>query len=329
MRETRLKIKLAGKDISEDVEPYLRGLTYTDVLSGEADTLEITLTDVDKKFLGDWFPPRGSTLDVTLLKNWEVHETLELGEFEIDEVTYSTPPSVCKLKAVSIPQNSELRQIDESKSWEHVKLSEIARDIAEASKVELIYETDYDPEITRAEQGEQSRLAFLEKICADNGLCLKFSDGKLIVFEESKLESQEPAATLTWTDLKQFNGRATLQEVYKACEVNYKHGKQDNLYKARAEDKTKTEGKTLKINKKVDSQAEADRLAKFELRKKNKQELVVTLTLPLDVRLVAGNVVELKDFGFFNGKWLINRATINVDNGSTSRIELHKCEDKS
>lgn len=90
--------------------------------------MEIELVDKDRVFLGDWFPTLGETLSATLGKNnWdsEVGE-LELGEFEIDEVTTSIPPSTFKIKAVSISQNSALRQRNESKSWENVRLSEIA-----------------------------------------------------------------------------------------------------------------------------------------------------------------------------------------------------------
>lgn len=142
------------------------------------------------------------------------------------------------------------------------------------------------------------------------------------------MEKQEPAAVIKWQDLEHFQARATLQEVYKDCEVTYQHAAQDTLYKARAEDSSKTEGRTLKINRKVNSQAEAEHLAKNELRNKNKEEFKVTLQLPLNFNLQAGNAVTLEDFGFFSGKWLIACAKHSVGNGSTTRIELHKAGDK-
>ena len=222
-----------------------------------------------------------------------------------------------------------LRQTDESKSWEAVLLSKIAKDIAEASGVELFYLTDYDPEIKRAEQGEQSRLSFLQELCDDHGLCLKVADNQLIICEEKSLEDMPAKVSLTWEDITRFDGRATLNEVYAKCEVNFKHDSQDKNYSATATDPTKSEGRTLKINKRVNSQAEAERLAKHKLREKNKEEFSVTLTLPLNLKLLSGVTVDL-DFGFFSGKWIVNESTHTVsDSGSISRIKLHRTEEQS
>ncbi|MBD3878225.1 MAG: hypothetical protein SR1Q5_00865 [Quinella sp. 1Q5] len=316
MLHSDVKILLEGRDITRDLEPYLLSVTYKDALSGESDVIEVALQDKNHALINNP-PPRGSKLNVVI-------NDFDLGAFEIDEYNPSSPPSVMRVKANSISQNSGLRQVDESKGWEKVLLSKIAKDIAEASNMELFYQADFDPEINRAEQQEQSRLAFLEKICADHGLIVKIADGKLIVVEESTLDAQEPITTLTWDDVSHFDAKATLNEIYKECKVNYSEAKQAKTFSATATDPTKSEGRTLKINKRVTSQAEADQLAKHELRKKNKEEFSVNLTLPLDLRLLAGVVVNL-DFGFFNGKWLIDESTHSVSNsGSQSRIKLHR-----
>jgi len=319
-----LKIIYEGEDITKNLEPYLLSLTVNDKLSGEADDLNLTLADKDKKFLGQWFPTRGSSITIKI-------GSLDCGRFEVDEVTVNSPPTTCAVKATSIAQLSELRQVDESKSWENVKLSKIAKDIADESNVELFYEADFDPEITRAEQSEYSRLAFLEKICADWGLIVKVSDGKLIVYPEEQLETRDAVKTISWEELIHFQARATLNEVYKDCQVNYKHATKSELFSATATDSTKTEGKTLKINKKVSSQAEAEHLAKHELRKKNKHEFEVTLTKRFDAELVAGNNFELDDsFGFFKGKWLIDEATHTVNRqGSVTKVKAHRVQSSS
>ena len=330
-RHTGVEVTLDGKNITEDLSAFLKSVTYEDVESGETDTIELELLDADRLFIGDWFPARGSTLTVELWReNWRGVgiETLPLGSYEIDEITCSFPPSTAKVKANSCPQNSELRQVDESRAWEEVKLSQIAADIAQAAGVELFYETDDDPTIKRAEQAERSRLAFLEKICADNGLALKFSDGKLIIFDEAKLETQEPVAVFERDSsiIKRFNATATLTEVYKSCEVNYKDGKADEKFSARADDSTKASGKVLKINQRVDSQAAAEKLAGKKLREKNKSEYKLSLTVIGDFRLLSGNVVELNGFGFFSGRWLIERARHTVSSsGYEVSVDCHRC----
>lgn len=330
-RHIGVKVILDGKDISQDLSTFLQSATYEDVSDGETDTIELELDDAKRLFIGDWFPTRGSTLEVEFWReNWREDnqiDSLPLGVFEIDEVTNSFPPTIAKVKANSCPQNSALRQVDESRAWENFKLSEIAKDIATKAGVELYYDTDDDPTIKRAEQGESSALSFLEKLCRDNGLCLKFADGKIIIFDEEKAEEQDPIAVFEYgkSAIKNFSATATLTEVYKSCEVNYKDGKANEKYSAKVEDETRKNGKTLKINQQVDSQAAAEKLAKKKLHDKNKDEFKLNLTVVGDFSLLSGRVIELKNFGFYDGKWLIERARHKVGGGYDVSLECHKC----
>ena len=330
-RHLGANIKIAGKDVTKDISPYLKSISYEDVLTGETDTCEIEVQDVERIFISDWFPKRGETLEIELIREFwqgdEQVETLPLGVFEIDEITNSYPPNVAKIKANSCPQNSELRQVDASKSWENVKLSQIAQDIATVAGYELFFDASDDPDIKRAEQSEHSRLAFLEKLCKDNGLALKFADGKLIIFDEEQYEQQEPISTLDYdlSIIEKFNAMATLTEIYKACEVNYKHGQKDEKFSAKFEDPNKEGGKTLKINQKVENQAEAEKLARKKLREKNKDEIKINLTTVGRFCYLSGQVIELKGHGFYDGRYLIERARHKVGSSYTCDLELRKC----
>lgn len=334
VRHVGVKIVADGEDVSGNLSPYLKSITYTDNSGGEADTAEIEVEDSSHRFIGDWLPKRGLTVSITLYReNWQGDnqvETFDLGDFELDEVTVSYPPSTARFKLNSIPQGSGLRQRDESKSWENVQLSQIAADIALESGVILFYETLEDPMIQRAERSEVSALAFLEKLCSDNGLALKVSNGTLIIFDETKLELQEPVATLDYdlSTITRFQATATLNEIYKRCEVVYKHGQKDEKISGAYEDSSKDGGKTLRINQRVETQAEAEKLAKKKLRDKNKKETQIRLTTVGRFELVAGNVVELVNHGKFSGKYLIEKSTHRVGNGYTVDLELRKCLEK-
>ena len=319
-------IKIAAVDVTRDLFPYLLSISYTDNLSGEADTLDVELMDKDRLFIGDWFPTLSDTLQISLTKDSGSGsvETLDLGVFEIDEIEASSPPSTFKIKAVSVSQNSALRQRDESRSYENVKLSEIAQDIAGAAGVTLFYKAEDDPIISRAEQQEQSRLAFLEKLCKDNFLALKVSDGQLIIFDESELDKQEPALTLfRHQDVINFNARATIQEIYGRCDVAYHHGGKDELLMGSFE--SGSSGKVLKVNKKCETQAEAERLARNSLREKNKDQVKISLTTTGNFALVAGNVVKLSGWGKFDWNYLVEKATHSLSNGYQTRVELRRC----
>ena len=214
----KIELKINGTDVSRDLEKFPHALTYEDAQSGETDSLTLELMDRARLFIGDWLPEKGATIQAALING---DKTFPLGTFEVDEIEFSTPPSVMKIKANSCSQNSELRQVEMSRAWENVLLSKICADIAQASGVELFYKTDFDPEIKRAEQGELSRLAFLEKLCKDYGLIVKFADNQIIVVEESALESAEPVETFTPDKIKKISFKSTLTEIYKACELNY------------------------------------------------------------------------------------------------------------
>ncbi len=334
-RRVQAYIYVNGKNITDEISSYVKAVSYTDNLSGEADTAEINLHDVDHVWREDWFPQRGDTAMIELVRldwNGEIDiEVLNVGSFEIDECVnkYSQGGgNECTVKLNSISNNTGLRSINESRSWEKVKLSKIAGDIAAEAGLALFYDTKEDPEIERAEQSEKSNLAFLQKLCTDNYLILNVSDNKLIICDEKKLEEQEPVISLHYAEdaIKSMSARATISKIYRACEVNYKHGKKSEEISARYEDPSKEKGMVLKINKKVSTQAEAEKLARNELRQKNKEENKISLSLIGRFCYLSGNVIELLGYGGFDGRYIIEKSSHKVGgSGYTVDIDCRKC----
>lgn len=332
-RRVKAQVTIAGKDVTNDIKNFLTSVTYTDVLEGEADTAQINLHDIPRVFIADWFPKRGDTAEITLIReNWNEEsgtENLYLGSFEIDEITnaYSGSGNTASIKLNSIANKSDLRSIDKSRSWEKVKLSKIAADIAAEAGLKLFYDTKEDPEIPRAEQKEKTNLQFLNKLCKDKGLAVKISDNKLIIFDEEKYEQQDPVKTLTYGDgkIKSFSARATISKIYKSCHVKYQHGKQAEKFEHTFTDESKEEGMTLEISQKVENSADAEKLAKKKLREKNKDEIKVSLSIVGNFAYLAGNCIELKDHGFYDGKYLITKATHSIGKDYSVSLEVRKC----
>lgn len=334
VRSAGVKITIAGVDISTAAASFLKSFNYSDVMGGSADTAEIELHDKERLWTAAWFPKRGDTAEITLTReNWSGSGTdeLPLGSFEVDEISnkYSgSGGNDCSIKLISIPQNTNLRNVNKNKSWEKFKLSAIIGEIAGDAGLTLFYDTEEDPEIERAEQRDESNLKFLERICADYGLSVKISDGKIIIFDEEKYESQPPVKTLKYGDnnIKSFSGTAKIHEIYKACHVKYQHGEKSEGIEYTYTDESKEDGLTLEINKKVENEAEAEKLAKKELRKKNREEIRVSLSLIGDFDYLAGNVLELDgEHGFYSGNYLITRSDFRIGNGFECSLELRKC----
>ncbi|HWR07746.1 contractile injection system protein, VgrG/Pvc8 family [Sporomusa sp.] len=329
-RRARLKLLYDNKDISTDLAPYLLSFSYSDHASGKADDLQISLEDREGLWLGDWLPDKGATLKATLVtEHWTEQgkiEELPLGTFEIDAIDGKSSPSTVTIKALSVPESASLRGEEKTRSWEKVKLSTIARDIATNAGLTLFYDTDDDPEEDRVEQTEQSDLAFLQKICEDAGLSLKVSDQQIVIFDEEKYEAMEPVLTIkrgqSWILDHSFS--TTTRDVYSACKVEYHDpkGKTSISYTYWAPNKPAT-GKTLVINQRVSSIAKAEKLAKKKLRKQNRGETKMSFSLLGDIRLLAARTVLVEGYGKFDGKYFIEEAE-HAGAGYTVKIDLRQ-----
>lgn len=58
-RQVRALVLYDNRDISADLAPYLKSISYTDHLSGEADDLTLTLEDRAGLWQGAWMPEKG------------------------------------------------------------------------------------------------------------------------------------------------------------------------------------------------------------------------------------------------------------------------------
>lgn len=336
-------IKYNNKDISVDISKYLKIISYTDNLSGEADDLQITLEDKAGLWQSTWMPEKGALLDVILQqKYWQtlsaLPQSLRLGLFEIDEITSSGYPSEVQIKAVSVPDNNTLRGTERSRSWEKAKLQVIANDIASAAGMSLFWDTEENPVLDRAEQTEQSDLSFLYAICKDKGLALKISDKKIIIFDEAKYEAEKAKITIVkpGTVYKKESGmkylfvgtgyslRTKIRDIYAACRVSYQQGSSKSNIEATYTAAGK-KGKTLQVNEQVESVAEALNLAKKRLREKNKDEVTGSLNMLGNFVLLSGVTVNLLGFGAFDDKYLITRASHDIGSGYTTNIDVRRC----
>ena len=62
IRHVQPKIKIASVDVTRDLFPFRLSISYTDNLSGEADTLDVELVDKDRLFIDDSEPNRFLTV---------------------------------------------------------------------------------------------------------------------------------------------------------------------------------------------------------------------------------------------------------------------------
>lgn len=337
-------------DISESLKEYLLSVEYTDELTGKADDLQLTLEDPKFLWLSDWFPEKGSILQGSIItKYWnspiEAEKGLDMGLFEIDEIEASGAPNAVKIKAVSVPNNTTLRGTVHTKQWEKITIEAIAKEKADNAKLQLVYQAEENPVIDRIEQTEQSDLAFLNKLCIDNGLALKITAGTMVIMDEKELENEEPVIcfirpgkeemikpiynanneALKMLKVSQWSFSTSLRDIYKDCRVEYQKGKQKEKIVGTFADPQKKEGKTLLVKEEVSSKEEAIRKAKKALRDKNKNEISARIQLKGDTDIHSGLTVQVKGFGKFDGKYLMTSVKHRLSGGYTCDISMRRC----
>jgi len=327
-RSTKLNILYNHQDIKEILNKHLISWTYTDNLSGEIDDLNIELEDKEALWLGDWFPSKGSLIQATIEKSNLENSSFkqQIGKFEVD--TINGRESVISIMALATSEKSSLRGEEKSKAWEKVKLKSVFAEISKRNGMKLVWESSDNPTKDRVEQDNETDLAFIYRLCKDEGLCLKIANNSIVVLNEEDYEKQEAKYYIRRkskeTDLIKVIERSfssTLTDTYKACKVTHTVKKKTISATFTPKKQPKT-GRVLNVKQEVKSPAEALRIAKKKLREKNKEATTVTLKVYSLVPLYAGMTFNLVEFGKFNGKYIASKV---VHNDSSTTLYLRRC----
>ena len=332
-RRARLNLTYNGQNISEDISAYLESCTYTDHGHGKADDLQITLENRDGLWRSGWFPDKGAKLTASLLcYDWPDagnNQKLPLGSFEIDEIEDTGPPDTVTIKAASSAITKGLRREKKSRGWEDISLRLIALEIAECHGLSLFYDTDEEIEYKRIEQREESDLSFLTRICGEAGLSLKVAEEKLIVFEGKKFDARSPVLTLNRLNDGRISHRIKTKshDIFRACQVTYWDpvAKEEKKHIYTPPDPPPC-GHVLKITKRVETLAAAEKKARAELRRKNKNEVKGDVVYFGRPDLLAGINVALAGFGLFDGTYHVETArhTTGGSQGYTTTATIRK-----
>lgn len=310
-RRAKLNVSYDGEDISREIAKHVTSFECVDNASGEADSLKIDLQDRERRWSGPWWPDKGAEISASIeclnLRERGERMTYPCGIYTIDEITASGPPWKLQLSCTSSSVKTSLRREKKTRSWENTSLRDIADRIAQKHKLELVYEAP-DVAFKRRDQRKQSDLTFLQDLAEEAGLQLKIAERRLILFSGKSFDGKDPSLTYAPQDLGSWQFTAQAHDLFNACKVGYwdPEAKEFLEFTYTPENAPET-GQTLQINKRVESRAAAEQLAKAELRKKNESEITGSLDLMGDPRLFAGNTLSLEGFGALSMKYFIKQ----------------------
>lgn len=322
-RRTRFQCLFDGTDITSDIAPYLLSVTYIDNDDAEGDDLQLQLQDRDKVWLNSWLSAAVETAAGDNLKirgtitaeNWisdGKDQSLDCGEFELDSVSASGPPSTVTIKATSLPYSSQIRQTKVSKAWEAYRLSGILSEIAAKHGMASMFDAENDPYYKRVEQTRTTDIKFLLKLCQDAGLNLKATDGTLVIYDQAAYEAKEPVIFINQSNVLDWKlGTQQTDTEYQSCRVSYvlPDGTAiEGIAKVDDYDEKSKTNQQLEVYAQVADADEAKALAAKHLRLHNKFSRQVSFTVPGNPLYLAGEVMEVSEFGMFDGRYLCTQA---------------------
>ena len=325
-RRSEINITYEGKDITNDILPFLIGLTYTDNASGAADTLDLELMDKDGLWIDSWFPKTGDIIKAQIsVINWNFegdNRSFDCGTFIVDEINFSGRPRTLSLSAISIPAAQDFNDTKKSKTWKKITIKNIANEIANNANVQLMFLAE-DMKIDSIEQENTSNMEFLYKLCETYVMAMKVYNEKIVIFDEIDYESKESIGILTELSFTDWSGKTTIAGVYDGVIINYQSPK-SSKNKLQYKFKVRDGNRILTLNQQAENLKDAQKQAKAELRKANKEETTLSLNLKGAIHITAGCCVTIEGLGHFNGKYYVDKAVHNINSGFTTNLELHK-----
>lgn len=334
-RRVYLKITYNNTDVTNKFQEYISSFSYVDCASGESDTIDISLIDREKKWLGKWIPNKGDNIQVKInVKNWSINgenKTFNCGNFLIDELTASGRPLKCKIGAISSPINS-FKTKQQDKVYEGTNIKEIAKKIATKYKLELIYDAN-DINIRTLEQNEETDCVFINNLCETYGLGLKIYSDKLIIYDKALYEKKKSILTIKESDVSEWEYTTTITKTYTGVEFSYtpisNSDNKTSTSRISSSDKDDIsvfvgqEGRVLKMNGEAFDEEDAKLRALAQVNNANEKMVVVRLTMLANIKLVASSNVTLEGFSKkFDGKYVIDKVTHHIQSSSGYEMSL-------
>ena len=316
------KIEYNQKDITKDVSNQVLNIEYTDYEHGQSDEITITFDDTQKLWQSSWIPSKGDSIRVFI--GYEGEKLLNCGVFEIDEIEFATPPDILTVKALATGITKALRQ-NNSVAYENKTLKQIASEIAQKHSLTLVGEIE-DVRVERITQNQERDLTFLKKLAEQYGYIFKIAEGNLVFYKTEKLTGADDAKILYRTDLTRITLSEKTSKNYKAVTVSYHNPKTGKKITATAKNEKCVKGDTLKITERCENKQQALLKAKAALAKGN-NTIEGSIDLVGTPNLIAGLNIELKDLGYFSGKYHITQTRHFIDrtSGYGTSLEVKSC----
>lgn len=310
------------KDVTDWIQSMATSVVFQDHLEGESDGLEVELHDRHGLWRGDWYPVKGDTLE--LRYGFSGKAMASAGSFDLDELEFTGPPDIVKIKGVAAGTKKALRT-NTSRAFESISLAGIVGRIASEhglTVVGVVPPASYQ----RVTQNRETDLAFLARLALDEGAAFNVRGGKLIFHSFEVLDAQPHVAVIKRTQVTDYTFR---DKVHKA-EHLANHADLDPverlLYEATATAAKTFSSDTHRVRRRTESKGHTERLAKKALHRQKGWEAEGTLKFFGNPMIVAGCNVVLDRWDKMNGLWQVkaSRHQLVRSVGYTTEVDIRR-----
>ena len=179
-RKAEVEISFNGKNVDAVLTGHLEDVSYEDIAKDASDTLDITIENIDMKWISKkWYPKTGDLMQCSFkFLNWanaDKEWTVKCGRFTLDDISFSGNNKTVHLSGVALPASSSFSVKERTKTWEKITIRSIGKTIAERYKLKYSYS---GPSITISslEQDEQTDMEFMYRFQFSLGFRLAIND---------------------------------------------------------------------------------------------------------------------------------------------------------
>ena len=334
VRARRVTCEVLYNGVEVGLSKRLKSLSYTDNACGVSDEISLSFEERDAAWIRDELKPeKGADLDVTVwFLDWEKNGDIlkyHCGNFTLDDLTYSAPPRQCVLKGVSIPAGDGFKCEKLSKTWGNVTLKQIAEEFRIKYNMKDLFYWGHEPVIKDVEQSEESDSAFLNRMCEKQGLSLKVYKLALVIFDkdwyENGSETGNIMATFQEKDMEDgYTWNTTLDGTYTGGTISYTSGKKKETIIV-----TVGAGpRLLRLDEKVDSEEEANRIVRARINAENEKATTVSFGTMGNPNIVATCNIQLDGMGAMDGRYAVSKVTHTISGKHTMKIHAYKIFDR-
>lgn len=320
-----VKTGASNPKLGDRIAEQATAFSYTDVASGQSDSVSITMHDIEKEWMGSLMPQKGSSFGAKLqLINWNQEErtdTFDCGTFVLDDVSFSGRPLSCVLGGVSVPAMDDFKSLPRTKTWEKTTVQDIASEIAQRAGVSLYYEAG-TIQIADIEQNNQTDSAFLYSLCEKYGLAMKAYNSKIVIFDIVKYEEKDAVHTIKEPEMLSWSHNATIDGTYTGVSLNYTDPDTDKTISVTMG----SSGRMYAINSQASSQYDAELQAAAKANAANRKIETMEISIRANPKIVASQCVKIEGFGNLDGKYFIDKIKHSVGSGYKMQITLHKVQ---